>query len=47
MTHFDFGTFRATEFHLYLSQTGPKRSVYSSLAVYPLAAASSQAGQPQ
>jgi|SRR6185312_6646847 len=47
MTNTDFGTFPATEFQLYLSQTGPKGSVYSSLAVFPLAAASSQAGPPQ
>lgn len=47
MTDFDFGTFPVTEFHLYRSQTGPKGSVYSSLAVYPLAAASSQAGFSQ
>ncbi|HWF11558.1 MAG TPA: RNA 2',3'-cyclic phosphodiesterase [Bryobacteraceae bacterium] len=47
MTNFDFGTFPVTEFHLYLSQPGPKGSVYSSLAVYPIAAASSQAGHPR
>lgn len=47
MTNFDFGTFPVTEFHLYLSQPGPKGSVYSSLAVYPIAAVNSQAGRPQ
>jgi 2'-5' RNA ligase len=47
MTNFDFGTFHVTEFHLYMSQTGPKGSVYTSLAVYPLAATSSQAGRRQ
>ena len=38
MTNTDFGTFRATEFHLFLSETGPQGSVYTSLASYPLAA---------
>jgi 2'-5' RNA ligase len=47
MPNFDFGTFRVTEFHLFLSKLGPKGSVYSSLATYPLAAASSQTGRPQ
>ncbi len=36
MTNFDFGTFQDSEFHLYLSKTGPKGSVYTSLASYPL-----------
>lgn len=39
MTNFDFGTFRATEFHLFLSKTSPRGSVYSTLASYPLSAA--------
>lgn len=46
MTNFDFGTFRVNQFHLFLSKVGPKGSVYSSLATYPLTA-SSQAGRPQ
>jgi len=32
----DFGRFRAEAFHLYLSKTGPKGSVYSVLDSYPL-----------
>jgi len=39
MTNFDFGTFQVSEFHLYLSKTGPKGSVYTPLATYPLPAA--------
>jgi 2'-5' RNA ligase len=41
MTNFDFGTFQASEFHLYLSKTGPKGSIYTPLATYPLLAAAS------
>jgi 2'-5' RNA ligase len=36
MTNFDFGTFPVPQFHLYLSTTGPRGSVYTSLASYPL-----------
>ena len=36
MTNFDFGTFPATEFRLYLSKPGPGGSVYSTLASFPL-----------
>jgi 2'-5' RNA ligase len=36
MTDFDFGSFRATEFHLYLSTPGPQASVYRKLASFPL-----------
>lgn len=32
----DFGNFTAHEFHLYLSQPGPRGSIYSKLATYPL-----------
>jgi 2'-5' RNA ligase len=32
----EFGEFRASEFHLYLSQPTPRGSVYSKLATYPL-----------
>ncbi|MDP9054600.1 MAG: RNA 2',3'-cyclic phosphodiesterase [Acidobacteriota bacterium] len=39
MTNFDFGTFRVTDFQLFLSQTGPRGSAYSTLASYPLPAA--------
>jgi 2'-5' RNA ligase len=39
MTNFDFGKFRAAEFQLFLSKTGPRGSVYSTLASYPLSAA--------
>ncbi len=35
MTDFDFGTFTASAFHLYLSQPGPSGSVYTSLAAVP------------
>jgi RNA 2',3'-cyclic 3'-phosphodiesterase len=38
MTNFDFGTFRATKFHLYSSKTGPRGSVYTTLATYALPA---------
>lgn len=34
MTEFDFGSFPVSEFHLYLSEPGPRGSVYTSLAVY-------------
>jgi 2'-5' RNA ligase len=44
MTNFDFGTFQVSEFHLYMSKTGPKGSVYTKLASYPLPAAQSQSG---
>jgi 2'-5' RNA ligase len=44
MTNFDFGTFQVPEFHLYMSKTGPKGSVYTTLASYPLPAAHSQSG---
>jgi 2'-5' RNA ligase len=33
---FEFGSFAAREFHLYLSKTGPVGSVYSNLATWPL-----------
>ncbi len=33
---FEFGSFTARDFHLYLSKAGPKGSVYSPLATYPL-----------
>lgn len=36
MTNFEFGTFRVSEFHLYLSKTGPKGSIYTALSAYPL-----------
>jgi RNA 2',3'-cyclic 3'-phosphodiesterase len=39
MTNFDFGTFQVSEFHLYLSKTGPKGSIYTPLATFPLLAA--------
>jgi 2'-5' RNA ligase len=32
----DFGSFRAEHFTLYQSKTGPKGSLYTSLAEYPL-----------
>jgi 2'-5' RNA ligase len=35
MTNFDFGTFEATRFHLYLSKPGPAGSVYTVLASFP------------
>jgi 2'-5' RNA ligase len=41
MTNFDFGTFAASEFHLYLSKPGGRGSVYTSLASFPLTASSS------
>ncbi len=48
MTNLDFGTFRASEFQLFLSKTGPKGSVYSTLATYPLpAAAASQSSSAE
>src|SRR5580698_9471016 len=39
MTNFDFGAFQISEFHLYLSKTAPKGSIYTSLATFPLLAA--------
>ena len=39
MTNFDFGKFQVSEFHLYLSNTGPKGSIYKPLAKYALLAA--------
>jgi 2'-5' RNA ligase len=36
MTNFDFGTFQVSDFHLYLSKTGPRGSVYSGIATYAL-----------
>jgi RNA 2',3'-cyclic 3'-phosphodiesterase len=44
MTNFDFGTFQVAEFHLFMSKTGPKGSVYKTLASYPLPDAHSQLG---
>jgi 2'-5' RNA ligase len=45
MTTFDFGTFQASEFHLYLSEPAPRGSVYTRLASCPLSATvNSQAG---
>ena len=38
MINFDFGTFRVTEFQLFSSKTGPRGSVYSTLASYALPA---------
>jgi 2'-5' RNA ligase len=38
MTKFDFGKFQVSEFHLYLSKTGPSGSIYTKLLTYPLAA---------
>lgn len=35
----EFGTFRADEFHLYLSKPGPSGSIYTKLAEFPLKAA--------
>jgi 2'-5' RNA ligase len=35
----DFGSFDAVDFQLYLSQTGPRGSVYTKLASWPLEAA--------
>jgi RNA 2',3'-cyclic 3'-phosphodiesterase len=40
MTNFDFGTFPASEFHLYLSKPGAQGSVYTRLASFPLRASS-------
>jgi 2'-5' RNA ligase len=39
MTNADFGTFQVSEFHLYLSKTGPNGSIYKPLATYPFLAA--------
>ena len=36
MTEFDFGTFEATEFHLYVSKPGTRGSEYSKIATYDL-----------
>ena len=36
MTNFDFGTFQVSEFHLYLSKTGPTGSIYKQLETYSL-----------
>jgi len=36
MTNTDFGSFEAVEFNLYLSKPGPRGSVYTKLASYPL-----------
>ena len=36
MNHLDFGTFIASEFHLYRSAVTPRGSVYTTLATYPL-----------
>jgi len=49
MTNFEFGTFRVTEFQLFLSKTSPRGSVYSKLATYPLpvAAAGAQTGSSE
>jgi RNA 2',3'-cyclic 3'-phosphodiesterase len=57
MTNFDFGTFRVAEFHLYSSMTGPRGSVYNTLATYalpantpspsPSPASSTSAGSPE
>jgi RNA 2',3'-cyclic 3'-phosphodiesterase len=41
MTNFDFGHFQVSEFHLYLSKTGPRGSVYTMLASYPFSRAAS------
>ena len=38
---FDFGSFTAAEFHLYLSKPGPAGSVYTQLASYSLEKAAS------
>jgi 2'-5' RNA ligase len=37
MTDSNFGSFDAVDFHLYLSKPGPRGSVYTKLASYPLA----------
>jgi 2'-5' RNA ligase len=47
MTNFDFGTFQVSEFHLYMSNTGPKGSVYTALASYPLLAGASSRASSQ
>lgn len=39
MTDPDFGSFNATDFHLYMSKPGPRGSVYTQLASFPLAGA--------
>jgi 2'-5' RNA ligase len=36
LTSFDFGSFSATHFYLYLSRMGPGGSVYTKLAEFPL-----------
>jgi 2'-5' RNA ligase len=42
MTDFEFGTFTAREFHLYLSKPGAHGSVYTVLSSYPLRGAAPQ-----
>ena len=37
MTNFDFGSFEATQFHLYLSERGRTGSAYSIVGSFPLA----------
>jgi RNA 2',3'-cyclic 3'-phosphodiesterase len=46
MTDFDFGTFAVNKFHLFMSKTGPKGSVYSTLATYTLPSQAA-AGTPE
>jgi|HubBroStandDraft_2_1064218.scaffolds.fasta_scaffold373500_2 2'-5' RNA ligase len=41
MTNLDFGTFQVSEFHLYLSETGPSGSHYNILTTYPLSSVAS------
>jgi RNA 2',3'-cyclic 3'-phosphodiesterase len=41
MTKPDFGTFQASEFHLYLSKTGPNGSIYTQLNTYSLSSVAS------
>jgi 2'-5' RNA ligase len=41
MTNFDFGRFQVSEFHLYLSKTGPNGSIYTQLATYSLSSIAS------
>ena len=38
MNQTDFGSFEATEFHLYLSRPGTRNSVYEKIAAFPLVA---------
>lgn len=44
MTNLDFGSFEAVDFHLYLSKPGPRGSVYTKLASYPLAGSNTVSG---